>query len=139
MINILISSDWRYEVDKNYLKQVAISALEQKRVKGKIELSIAIVGDRAMRDLNKKYRGKDETTDVLAFPQQDTTPARFVKEVAKSVGFVRPPDKVLRLGDIIISYPRCVEQAAAINIPIEEELEILTEHAIDHLLGIHHE
>ena len=139
MINILISSDSRYEVDKNYLKQVALTLLEQRRVKGKIELSIAIVGDRAMRDLNKKYRGKDETTDVLAFPQQDTTPARFVKEVVRSAGFVRPPDKVLRLGDVIISYPQALEQAAASSIPIEEELEVLTEHAIDHLLGMHHD
>lgn len=139
MINVLISSDSRYEVDKNFLVQVARSWLEGKRLKGKIEISISIVGDRAIRGLNRKYLNRDKTTDVLSFPQEDTTPSRFVKEQTKSAGFVRLPDKVLRLGDIIISYPQALAQAVETGTPIEEELQVLVEHGINHLLGIHHE
>lgn len=139
MINVLISADSRYQVDKNFLRQVAITTLEQNRVKGKIEVSISVVGDRAMTGLNKKYRGKGETTDVLAFPQQETIPTRFLSEPKKAAGFVKPPDKVLRLGDVVISYPHAMGEAAKFSVPIEEELAILVEHGIDHLLGIHHE
>lgn len=139
MINILISADSRYQVDKDFLRQVTISALQQRRVKGKIEVSIAIVGDRAMTDLNRKYQRQDKTCDVLAFPQQDTTPARQFGQSKKVAGFVKPPDKILRLGDIVISHPQALSQAVASGIPIEEELQDLTEHAIDHLLGMHHD
>lgn len=137
MINILISADSRYQVDKNFLKQIAITALEQKKVRGKVEVSISIVGDRAMTDLNKKYLKKPETTDVLTFPLEETTPVRFA-EIKKAAGFVKPPDKVLRLGDVIISYPQALTHAAEMNSSIEEELATLVEHGINHLLGIHH-
>ena len=91
-----------------------------------------------MTELNKNYRQKAETTDVLAFPQAETIPERFIKEPKKVAGFVKPPDKVLRLGDVVISYPQALAQAAAVSVTIEEELAILVEHGINHLLGIHH-
>lgn len=138
MIHILVSADSRYQVDKEFLKQVAISTLEVNKVRGKVEVSISIVGDRAMGQLNKEFRGKVETCDVLAFPQEETTPTRQLLQPKKVAGFVKPPDKVLRLGDVVISHPQALTEAVRFGIPIEEELAILVEHGINHLLGIHH-
>lgn len=138
-VNVIVSSDSRYEVDRDFLRQVATSVLTRMRLKGKVEVSINIVGDRMMTDLNKKYRNRDETTDVLAFPLEEVMPVRRIEAVGRKAGFVKSPDKVLRLGDVVISYPQAQAQAARLGISIDEELSVLTEHGILHLLGIHHE
>jgi len=138
-VNIVISSDSRYEVDRDFLRQVAISVLARMRMKGKIEVGVNIVGDRMMTELNKKYRNRSETTDVLSFPLEEVTPAKKIESLGKKVGFVKSPDKVLRLGDVIISYPQAQAEAARQGMSIDEELSILTEHGVLHLLGIHNE
>jgi probable rRNA maturation factor len=135
--NIIISSDSRYDVDRDFLRQVVISVLERMKLKGKIEVGLNIVGDRMITDLNKKYRGKKEATCVLSFPLEEVTPAKKIESIKKKVGFVKSPDKVLRLGDVIISYPQAQEEAVRQRISIDEELSILVEHGICHLLGIH--
>ena len=48
------------------------------------------------------------------------------------------PDKWLRLGDIVISYPEALGDASSEGISVDEELRTLVEHGINHLLGIHH-
>jgi len=51
---------------------------------------------------------------------------------------VAAPDKWLRLGDIIISYPQALEDASMDGISVDEEIRTLVEHGMNHLLGIHH-
>lgn len=91
---------------------------------------MSIVGDRLMKDLNRKYRNIDETTDVLSFP---------MTEEVKDKPFVEPPDNVLRLGDIIISYPGAREDAGEENKLVDDKIDELVEHSMLHLLGQHHD
>lgn len=86
-------------------------------------VSIVLVGDGAMRTLNRTYRGKDRTTDVLSFPV-DTQP--------RTMGGPR------LLGDIIISVDRARRQAAAYDATLGREIERLLIHGILHLLGHDH-
>ena len=95
-----------------------------------IEVSINIVGDRQMRRLNTMYRHIDDTTDVLSFPLND--PAD------KVAPFVDAPDGVLRLGDIIVSYPQAVTAASEDNMLVDDKIKDLVLHGLNHLLGIHH-
>lgn len=143
MIRVLISADSRYSVNRGVITAAVEDALKKARAKGKIEVSIAIVGGRAMVQLNKKYRQVDQTTDVLAFPQQEVTPVTKFDQASggkgKYAGFVKFPDKWLRLGDVVISYPAALESAAAAAISIDEELALLVEYGVNRLLGIHHE
>ncbi len=88
------------------------------------ELSVLFVGDRAMRTLNRVWRGKDRTTDVLSFslregPFSDIQPGL--------------------LGDIVISVPAADRQARAAGQPFTRELERLLVHGLVHLLGYDHE
>jgi probable rRNA maturation factor len=78
------------------------------------------VGDRTMRALNRDFRGKDRTTDVLSFPGGPT------------------PDGD-HLGDVVISVPQARRQAAAAGHPLGRELRILLLHGILHCLGHDHE
>lgn len=126
MITILIRSDARYEVDRKRLRSSVLETLAKQGMGGDLEVSVMVVGDRKMRSLNSKYRNVHETTDVLAFPFEAGTP------------FVQAPDQVQRLGDIVISYPQAVRQAASENRLVAEEIGTLAHHGTMHLLGFDH-
>ena len=87
---------------------------------------MSIVGDRRMRELNKKYRKLDKTTDVLSFGLNEGD------------AFVESPDDVLRLGDIVVSYPQAVDEAREENKMVIDQIVLLVLHGLDHLLGKHH-
>lgn len=128
MISTLLFCESRYPVNRKAIKKTIEAVLGERGVSGDIEVSIAIVGDRKMRKLNKKYRQKDETADVLSFSQVE--------------GPAQPdpsPDRMLRLGDIVVSYPQARKNAAKKESLVDEEINFLVRHALLHLLGIHHE
>lgn len=131
MVNILIKTDSKFNINRDRIKNTIARFLNEKKVKGHIEISISIVGDRMMRQLNKKYRNIETTTDVLSFP--------LSADERTSTRFVDPPDNVLRLGDIIVSYPQAIEQAAQQNKMVYDKIDELVEHGLLHLMGIHHE
>lgn len=136
MINIIVSSDPRYSINKVAIRSVVLEVLQRHRISGRIEIGINIVGDRKMHELNKTYRGIDSTTDILSFVLEDTSPLSL--QHIPRIGFVASPDKVLRLGDIVISYPQALEDASLDGIAVDEEIRNLVEHGLSHLLGVHH-
>ena len=126
MTNVLIKTDSHYKVDRKRIRQVIDKYLREKRARGNFEISINIVGNRMLRQLNKKYRKEDEVTAVLAFPQ-------FNKEDKNS--FAPPPDGILRLGDIVISYPQAIELAYQEEKLVDDVLDSLVIHGMNHLFG----
>ncbi|MBI2019450.1 rRNA maturation RNase YbeY [Candidatus Daviesbacteria bacterium] len=136
MFNIIINSDPRYNVNKASIQAVVIQILQKLRISGRIELGVNIVGDRKMHELNRKYRGLDSTTNVLSFALEDSSPASL--QHIPRIGFVAAPDKWLRLGDIVISYPQVLEDASLEGLSVDEEIRYMVEHGLNHLLGIHH-
>lgn len=130
MIRIRFQSASHYPVNRKRIEKDVIATLNS-RLKGDVEVSILVGGDRQMKALNKKYRQIDDTTDVLSFPQHDPTQAMKP--------FVPPPNGVLYLGDIIISYPQAVNEAAKDDMMVDDKIAQLVLHGLDHLMGIHHE
>lgn len=86
------------------------------------EVSVLLVGNRGMRNLNARYRGQDKVTDVLSFPMG---------------GGPDMPCEVL--GDIVICVPRAVSQASDYGVTAGEEIRRLLVHGLLHLLGYDHE
>lgn len=86
------------------------------------EVSVSIVDNVEIKELNKQYRGIDEETDVLSFPMDD----QFVMEGP------------LLLGDIIISAEKALEQSEEYNHSLYREIAYLTAHSILHLVGYDH-
>lgn len=136
MINIIVNSDPRYNINRAALTATVLEVLQKNKVSGKIEVGINIVGDRKMHELNQKFRGIDDTTDVLSFALEDLNPVSLAH--IPRIGFVSSPDKILRLGDIVISYPQAIEDASYDGTSVDDEIKSLVEHGINHLLGIHH-
>ncbi len=129
MVEVLIKSDPRYEVNRKALREAIIKTLTEQGITGGVEVSVAVVGDRKMRLLNKQFRRVDETTDVLSFPYEAGS---------GSVKFVRPAGPT-QLGDVVISYPQAVLQAAHDNILVDEEIAKIARHGAMHLLGFDHD
>ncbi len=137
MLTIIVNSDPRYPVDKTSIRSTVEEVLLRYKVTGKTEIGVNIVGDRKMHEINKKYRGLDSTTNILTFALEDVAANKLAH--LPRVGFVASPDQVLRLGDIIISYPQVVEDAGVEGVSVDEEMRILVEHGVKHLLGLHGE
>lgn len=135
MVNILLTSESRYPVNRKGVKQAVIDILKEQKIKSAVEVSVLIVGDRKMAELNKKYLNHEGTTDVLSFPLGNGLSQTRNDLIA---GFVNPPDEVLRLGDIVVSYPCAVKQAQEFNLLVDQEISNLVKHGVLHLLGIHH-
>ncbi len=86
--------------------------------------TLAFVSDRAMRELNRRWRGKRGTTDVLSFPAGQ-------EEFEKGEG--------LSLGDVVISVEQAARQAGEHGLGFENEVEQLILHGLLHLCGFDHE
>lgn len=129
MVNVIITSDPRYRINRQAIQTSVVNILCAHKVTGNVEIEVNIVGDRKMYELNKKYRRVDETTDVLS----------FCLEEGNGAAFIATPDNILRLGSIVISYPQAVDDASWDKKSVEDEINFLVSHGTIHLLGIHHE
>lgn len=136
MINIIINSDSRYPINKIAVQATVLEVLQKNHISGNLEIGVSIVGDRKMHEINRKYRGIDSTTNILSFALEDPVSQNQLQHVPR-VGFIKAPDKVLRLGDILISYPQVINDASVEGVSVDEELRFLVEHGTKHLLGIH--
>ncbi len=120
---ILISNRQRkVAVDCGRLRKVADLALESLGFED-AELSVLLVSDRRIRQLNRQYLGRNRPTDVLAFSQWEGGGER-----------VQPA----WLGDVVISAETAEEQAAGAGVELNQELDLLLIHGVLHLIGYEH-
>lgn len=134
-INIIIDGDFEGCPEVSWLQGVAEQVLMTQNVSSNAELGLVLTNQERVQELNRRYRGEDKPTDVLAFYM---TPAAEETE-AESPSFVTPPDGLLHLGEIIISYPQAVIQAQERQHSIKRELAILIIHGVLHLLEYDHD
>ena len=125
-IKVPIYIESRYRVNRKKIKEAVVNVLKEQGVKGPVEVSVAIVGDRKMHELNKKYRNLDKSTNVLSFSQLE----------GKSTA---TPGNFLFLGDVVVSYPQVILEASQEGKLVDEKVCELVDHGVRHLLGIHHE
>ena len=114
MSKVLIKSNSSYKFDRKYLRHKIDQYFKKEGLK-EIELSLAFVGKRKMRQLNKTFRKLDKVSDVLAFAQEEP----------------RLPIGVLLLGDIVVCYPEA--QKEAIN--YQEEIDAIIWDFVEHGLN----
>ena len=107
-----------------YLMQLAANALLEGQGISSAEVSVLLADNDSLRDLNRRYRGVDEPTDVLSFPAADDV--------------IKPGTEAGYLGDIAISVPVAAQQASAMGHEVIAELQLLLIHGILHLLGHDH-
>jgi len=135
-INVLIDEDFRAHLEAGWLAEVARQVLIAEQASPNAELSLVITGQEGVRQLNRDYLNRDRPTDVIAFSMLAGLPG---EGEADAPPFVAPPDGVLHLGEVIISYPQAVIQAEEHKHPVKKEVALLIVHGMLHLLGYDHE
>ena len=129
MLDINCDPAFAAHIDQPYLEHLARTILTGEGVAGPTELSLVITDDQGIQAVNRQYRGTDVPTDVLSFS--------LLPDPGDS--FVTPPGDFLHLGDIIISYQRCIAQAQDAGHSIRQELGELFVHGLLHILSYDHE
>jgi probable rRNA maturation factor len=103
-----------------------------------VEVSVTLMGNAAMRTLNREYRGKDKPTDVLAFPLLPLKPGRPLRRPLPPK--MRPTGGMpLLLGDVLLCVPVARRQAQTHGQSLLAELTFLLAHGLLHLLGYDHQ
>jgi probable rRNA maturation factor len=112
-----------HPIDRKRLRKAAEKILSDLGYPDK-ELSVAIVGDRSIRRLNRLYLGRDKPTNVISFAMQEGPFPDLNPEL---------------LGDVVISSVTCAREAADAGISFSCRLHFLLLHGILHLAGYDHE
>lgn len=113
---LLLNRQRRRRLDAARLRRVLRGAARALRISG--EMALVFAGDRTLRRLNRRYRGKDRPTDVLSFPG---------------------PGGEEGLGDVLISVETAERNARALGRSLAQELDVLALHGFLHVLGYDHE
>jgi probable rRNA maturation factor len=126
-INVMFDEGAEGALDADWLSGIARRALGAEGVEEDAEMGLVIATDERVQELNKTYRGKDTTSDVLSFP--------FSEDSEGECSFPAAPDGIRQLGEVILSYPQAQRQAAEHGHSIKREAAILIIHGALHLLG----
>ena len=119
MIIFELNNETRLPVRRGILTAVAKAAAHELRLRNAQIISLAVVADKRMIQLNRRYRHKG-LTDVLSF--------RHGKEAGEGV-----------FGEIIVAYPYMKKMALAAGLTVQQELIFLVVHGLLHIWGYDHE
>ena len=110
------------------IRRCCNAVLTNEQFKGSAEISVTIVDDEAIHELNLKHRGMDKPTDVLSFPLGIDGEYDINNDTGAQM-----------LGDIVISIEHAIKQADLYGHSINREIAFLTVHSRLHLLVYDHE
>lgn len=117
------------DLEKLFQRVIELTLQEENEPQD-VEISLVLVDDQYIQQLNKEYRGVDRPTDVLSFAQRETT--------GEEPACPELPEDNL-LGDIVLSLETAVRQAREYGHSLEREAAYLVVHGCLHLLGYDHE
>lgn len=139
-----------YEFDFDY-KEIANKVINQtlmhENFNHDVEVSITFADEENIREINKEFRGIDNSTDVLSFPmiEYETVFSRISDRKEEMYDFVNenlellnPDTDEIILGDIVLCIPIIIMQAKEYNHSILREYAFLIVHSMLHLLGFDH-
>ncbi len=129
LVTVDVDDPFALAVDVDALEQLAAYVLRGENVAAPAEVSIWITTEEELHRLNRTYRNKDSSTDVLSFGSEDEDDTTFVGA----------PDQPRYLGDLAVSFAHVVRQAEEYGHSQQRELSYLVTHGLLHLLGYDHE
>lgn len=131
--------DYKFDFDyMSYYEGAVLSVLDYLECPFETDVSLLIVDDESIRQINKENRDIDRATDVLSFPMNEyDIPGDFSKMEEDDSAF-DPDSGELVLGDIVISYEHVLSQANEYGHSIEREYTFLIVHSMLHLCGFDH-
>jgi probable rRNA maturation factor len=126
-MSIEIQNESGVDIDELRTQRLARFVLDRMRVHPLAELSVTVVDEDTIAELNVKWMEKEGPTDVLAFPMDELRPGMVNEEPEEGI-----------LGDLVLCPTVAEEQAKTAGHSMTDELDLLTVHGILHLLGYDH-
>lgn len=139
-INIICESkpDFRFHY-KELAGKVIVKSLDMEGFPYESEVSLTLVNNEQIQEINKEMRNIDAPTDVLSFPMLEYgAPADFSGIEDQWEGTVNPDTDEVMLGDIVISLDKVRAQAEAYGHSEKREFAFLITHSMLHLMGYDH-
>lgn len=129
---------WPFDPEET-ARQVCQAALELENCPYEAAVALVLTDNAGIRELNRQYRGIDQETDVLSFPNVDfREEGVFQIEEDREADYFDPDTGELVLGDIMISVDKVQEQAQKYGHGIRREFAFLVAHSMLHLCGYDH-
>lgn len=126
MLNFEVNKKVKIPVSERWLKGVVAAFKKAAKIKAKKNFSLAFVGKREMKKLNRLGRGKNQVTDILSFAEEGDK-------------FIGAPEEKNYLGEIVICVPQARKQVKEFNSSFQGEVARLLIHGLAHLVGYEHE
>ena len=161
-VEVHVFPAFREGAPASWARRAAVAALAAADPDGERGVSVVVADDETLRELNRKFRGLDEVTDVLSFGERaaplEEGSAFLLDPRAGGATLGEEDERVLlngngngapaefpaipgetpSLGEVALSYPYAARQAASRNLPVEREVALLVVHGVLHLLGHDH-
>ncbi len=139
-VRVSLSSSMRgsFPLSVDVLQKLAVAACSfAPGLVRRCAVDVRFVGDRRIRSLNRRWRGKDLVTDVLSFPQLETAdPSVSFPEISS---LSSSSNEEVLLGDLLLCVPQARRQAKRKGLSVREELAWMFTHGFLHLLGMDHQ
>ena len=128
-------------VDLDRWAGLARAVLEDRRLRGEVEVSLLFVDEPSIATLNEQFLGRKGPTDVLAFPIEDEPlpGGRSPDSGGSGPGTDAEVEPLTLLGDVVICPAVAARNAADHGVTVDDELALLVVHGLLHLLGMDHE
>jgi probable rRNA maturation factor len=127
MIKVYVKKQANYPIKASEIKHNLKDFFKKQGIVSDAQVSVAIVGEKKMLDISKKYLKDNKVHNVLSFTHEGSKGE-----------FVYPPGERIDLGEIIVCYPKAIEEAQSESKKVADKINELIRHAGMHLMGIHH-
>lgn len=143
MLRVMVASEARGAMSRAAAARIVRTVLQKVGMADRDgELSIAFIGPKRMREINRTYHGEDRVTDVLAFPVDEYTNGREstkkrrrdIRDISVHSRIRIPPD----FGEILICPSHVRAQAKRAGEPFRREVSRALIHGALHLVGYDH-
>ena len=123
-----------FNISQDFFEKIARKVFEVEKRKDNVSVEVVLLGQDRMRNINKKYAGKNQVTEVLSFSDEE-----IKKPTKKELVFIQSPEAPKTLGEIVLCPSKIKKNAKKFRKNFEEELAFVFVHGLLHLLGYDHQ
>lgn len=128
MIKVTVKKQANYPISAKLIRDVLKEFFVKEGIVSNAFVSVVLVGEKKMLEMGNKFLKDKLLHNVLSFTEDEL-----------KGNFVYPPEAGINLGEIVVCYPKAVEEAKKEGVLIDERVKELILHSAEHLMGRHHE
>lgn len=131
---IFLENFTSYKISKDFFDKLSKIVKKEEKIRNSLSLEVVLLGEKGIRNINKRYAGKNKVTSVLSFSLSEIKKSSK-KELAE---FIEPREENKLLGEILLCPTRIKKIAKRYKKDFKEEIAFNFIHGFLHLLGYNH-